>query len=78
LLEELYLGGAKDENITIVFALGLHRNQSAEESRKLVGEEVYEKIRCIQHDTNRCRHIGITSRGTRLRYLKMFWMPMLL
>jgi nickel-dependent lactate racemase len=64
LLEELYLGGAKDENITIVFALGLHRNQSAEESRKLVGEEVYEKIRCIQHDTNRCRHIGITSRGT--------------
>ncbi len=64
LLEELYLGGAKDENITIVFALGLHRNQTAEESRKLVGEEVYEKIRCIQHDTNRYRHIGITSLGT--------------
>ena len=64
LLEELYLGGAKDENITIVFALGLHRNQTAEESRKLVGEEIYEKIRCIQHDTSRCRHIGITSRGT--------------
>jgi len=64
LLEELYLGGAKDENITIVFALGLHRNQTEEESRKLVGEEVYEKIRCIQHDTGRCRRIGITSRGT--------------
>src|SRR5690554_764697 len=28
LLEELYLGGAKDENITIVFALGLHRQQT--------------------------------------------------
>jgi len=64
LLEELYLGGAKDENITIVFALGLHRNQTEEESRKLVGEEIYEKIRCIQHDTRRCRCIGITSRGT--------------
>ena len=64
LLEELYLGGAKDENITIVFALGLHRNQTEEESRKLVGEEIYEKIRCIQHDTRRCRHIGTTSRGT--------------
>jgi len=64
LLEELYLGGAKDENITIVFALGLHRNQTEEESRKLVGEEVYKKIRCIQHDTGRCRRIGITSRGT--------------
>jgi lactate racemase len=64
LLEELYLGGAKDECITIVFALGLHRNQTEEESRKLVGEKIYEKIRCIQHDTGRCRHIGITSRGT--------------
>ena len=49
LLEELYLGGAKNENITIVFALGLHRLQTEEESRKLVGEQVYEKIRCIQH-----------------------------
>ena len=64
LLEELYLGGVKNENINIVFALGLHRKQTEEESRKLVGEEVYEKIRCIQHDTRRCRRIGITSRGT--------------
>ena len=64
LLEELYLGGVKNENIKIVFALGLHRKQTEEESRKLVGEAVYEKIRCIQHDTSRCRRIGITSRGT--------------
>jgi len=64
LLEELYLGGAKDENITIVFALGLHRNQTEEESRRLVGEDIHRKIRCIQHDTSRCRRIGITSRGT--------------
>jgi len=64
LLEELHLGGVKDEHITIVFALGLHRNQTEEESRKLVGDWVYEKIRCIQHDTGKCRHIGITSRGT--------------
>ncbi len=64
LLEELYLGGVKNENINIVFALGLHRKQTEEESRKLVGEDVYEKIRCIQHDTRRCRRIGITSHGT--------------
>lgn len=64
LLEELYLGGVKNENIKIVFALGLHRKQTEEESRKLVGEAVYEKIHCIQHDTCRCRRIGITSRGT--------------
>lgn len=64
LLEELHLGGAKDENITIVFALGLHRRQTEEESKGLVGEEIYRKIRCIQHDTGRCRRIGVTSRGT--------------
>ena len=46
LLEELYLGGAKDENITIIFALGLHRLQTEEECRQLVGEEIFEKIRC--------------------------------
>ena len=64
LLEELRLGGAKDENIRIVFALGLHRHQTEEESKKLVGEEIYKNIRCIQHDTRRCRRIGVTSRGT--------------
>jgi nickel-dependent lactate racemase len=64
LLDELYLGGAKDENITIVFALGLHRNQTEEESRKLVGEQVYERIHCIQHSRKRCRYLGETSFGT--------------
>ncbi len=64
LLEELYLGGAKDENITITFALGLHRLQTEEECRQLAGKEVFEKIRCIQHDRKRCRHIGETSFGT--------------
>jgi lactate racemase len=64
LLEELYLGGAKNENITIVFALGLHRNQTEEECRQLVGEEIFEKIRCVQHDRKNCRYLGETSFGT--------------
>jgi nickel-dependent lactate racemase len=64
LLEELYLGGAKNENITIVFALGLHRLQTEEECRQLIGKEIFEKIRCIQHDRERCRRAGETSFGT--------------
>ncbi|HEY3360457.1 MAG TPA: nickel-dependent lactate racemase, partial [Methanosarcina sp.] len=64
LLEELYLGGAKNENITIVFALGLHRLQTEEECRQLLGEEIFEKIRCVQHDRKRCRLLGETSFGT--------------
>lgn len=64
LLEELYLGGSNNGNITIVFALGLHRLQTEEECRQLVGEEIFESIRCIQHDRKRCRYIGETSFGT--------------
>ncbi len=64
LLEELYLGGAKNENIKIVFALGLHRLQTEEECIRLVGKEVFENIRCIQHDRERCRFLGETSFGT--------------
>jgi nickel-dependent lactate racemase len=64
LLEELYLGGARDENITIVFALGLHRQQTEEECRKLLGNEISRNIRFVQHDRNRCIHIGETSFGT--------------
>ncbi len=64
LLEELYMSGAKNENISIVFALGLHRKQTEEELKKIVGEGIYKKILCIQHDTQRCKRIGLTSRGT--------------
>lgn len=64
LLNELYRGGIKDENITIVFGLGLHRNQTEEEMEKLVGSDIYNRIRCIEHDRERCRHIGDTSNGT--------------
>jgi nickel-dependent lactate racemase len=64
LLEELYIGGAKDENIKIIFALGLHRNLTEDESKKIIGENIYKKILCIQHDTHRCQRIGVTSRGT--------------
>jgi nickel-dependent lactate racemase len=64
LLEELYLGGVKSKNITIVFALGLHRLQTEEESRQIVGKDVFESVRCVQHDRKRCRFIGETSFGT--------------
>ena len=64
LLKELYLGGARNENITIIFALGLHRLQTKIESRQLVGEKVFKSVKCIQHDRERCRFIGETSFGT--------------
>jgi nickel-dependent lactate racemase len=68
-LDELYLGGVRDEDITIIFALGLHRKQTDEEMKKLVGEDIFSRVQCIQHDITRCRHIGETSRGTPVEVL---------
>ncbi|MDF2546817.1 MAG: transcriptional regulator [Anaerosolibacter sp.] len=64
LLEELYEANIPNEDITIVFALGSHRKHSEEEKRYLVGDDIYEKIECIDSDVDDCIHIGITSAGT--------------
>lgn len=68
--EELYRGGTKDENITIIFALGIHRNQTEEEMKRIVGEDIYKRIRCIEHDNSKCRRVGATSRGTPIDVLE--------
>ena len=64
LLDELYAGGVKPEDITLVFALGSHRKQTEEEKRHLAGDRAYEEIRCIDGDASDCVHMGVTSRGT--------------
>ncbi|HIE31829.1 MAG TPA: nickel-dependent lactate racemase [Methanosarcinales archaeon] len=56
--------GIRDSDIEIVFATGSHRKQTEDEQRRLLGNEIYDRISCIDHDPDRCRHVGITSRGT--------------
>lgn len=64
LLKHLYRMDIKPENITIVFAVGSHRKHKVEEKRKLVGDEIFDTIRCI--DSTECDfvHMGTTSAGT--------------
>ncbi|MBK5261489.1 MAG: nickel-dependent lactate racemase, partial [Peptostreptococcaceae bacterium] len=64
ILDELNAAGVTDDKITVVFGLGYHRSHTEEEKKKLVGEEVYNRIKCIDHDRNNCVYIGDTSRGT--------------
>lgn len=64
ILEELNAAGVDDDKITIVFGLGYHRPHTVEEMKKLVGEEVYNRVKCIDHDRNNCVYMGDTSRGT--------------
>ena len=63
-LDELSAADVKDEDITVVFGLGSHRAQTKEEKKKLVGEAVYSRVRCIDSDPSDCVRFGVTKRGT--------------
>jgi lactate racemase len=71
LLEEL--SPMKPEDISILFALGGHRAQTAEEQRGLVGEDVAESgVHLVDLDAARCLPVGTTSRGTRLEVFEPY------
>jgi nickel-dependent lactate racemase len=65
IIEELTRSGVPDDNITIVFGMGIHRNHTEAEKRELVGEEVYRRFHCV--DSTDCDHYisyGTTVQGT--------------
>lgn len=64
LLRELNLAGVSDQDITIVFALGAHRQQSTKERTQLLGQEVFSRVECIDSDPRDCVYLGKTSKGT--------------
>ncbi len=64
LLDELYAGGVKKEDVTLVFALGSHRKHTDAEQKKLAGERAWNEIKCVDSDPDDCVHYGTTSRGT--------------
>ncbi|HHW06882.1 MAG TPA: nickel-dependent lactate racemase [Clostridia bacterium] len=64
IVEELNKAGVQDDQITVVFGLGFHRSHTKEEQERLVGKEMFARLKCIDHDRNDCIHIGNTSRGT--------------
>ena len=63
-LDELYAGGVRKEDITLVFALGSHRKHTEEEQKKLAGERAWNEIRCVDSDPTDCVHMGVTKAGT--------------
>lgn len=64
IIEELNNIGVQNDDITIVFALGSHRPHTEEEMISLVGEELFNKIKCIDSDVNDFVHLGTTDAGT--------------
>lgn len=63
-LEELWKAQVSPEDVTVVFALGSHRKQTKEEMIKLVGEDVYNTVRCVDGELEDFVHMGETKMGT--------------
>ena len=67
LVERLNRAGIPDEDILILCATGTHRRQTEEEHISLVGEDLYHRIRFLDHqcdDKEHLTYMGTTSRGT--------------
>lgn len=64
ILERLETAGIKDEDITIVFALGAHRFHTEEEMRFLVSDAIYERYNCVDSDPQAMTYLGTTDGGT--------------
>jgi nickel-dependent lactate racemase len=70
IIKELNGAGLSNDQIVIVFGLGVHRKHTEEEKKKLVGEEVYNQVKCIDHDIDNCVKIGKTKRGNQIFIFK--------
>ncbi len=69
-LDELYAGGVRPEDITLIFARGVHRAHTDEERRHLAGDRAYEEIRCVDSDREDFAMVGTTSRGTPVEIMR--------
>lgn len=70
IIEELNEAGITDEKIKIIFGLGIHRRQTEEEKKSLVGPEIYQRIQSIDHDVENCKEVGRTKRGTPIQVFR--------
>lgn len=75
LISELTSSGIKEEDIIIIIATGLHRKLTKQEISKLVGKEVVDRIKVINHDPyskENLVYLGRTSRGSDIYINKTF------
>jgi nickel-dependent lactate racemase len=76
LVEELNAAGVSDKDILIVFATGIHRTQTPDEHKLILGEEIHRRIRHLDHradDPDAVVGIGTTSFGNRVTINRHIW-----
>ncbi len=64
LLTALNSCGIPDDNITVIFACGIHRAVKLAEQKGLVGEDVLDRVACVSHDCDATDlvRLGLSSR----------------
>lgn len=67
-VSELNSAGIQDSDITVVFAVGIHRSHTDEERKYLAGDEIYNRIKCIDSNSVGYTCIGKTKMEHRLIY----------
>lgn len=76
IVDVLNRAGIPDDDIFIVFALGIHRPHTPEEQRLIVGDEIARRIRMFDHistDDSSLVEIGTTSFGNRIEINRAVW-----
>jgi len=75
LLTELESAGVRRKDITLLNALGTHRQQTQAELRAMLGDFIIDNYRCLQHDGNADANLvslGTTSFGHPVRVNRHF------
>ena len=59
--------GVKDENMLIVSAVGTHKKQTPEEHALIVGQDIYDRIKMVDHDCDsNLQLVGTSFRGNEI------------
>ncbi len=75
-IDTLNRAGVPDRDIFIVFALGIHRRQTDDERRLILGDEMFRRIRNFDHistDDANLVTLGTTSFGNRVEINRQVW-----
>ncbi len=75
-VETLNRAGVPDEDILVVFALGIHRPQTPGERRRILGGNLYHRLTAIDHDAHddaTLIGVGQTSFGNRVEINRRVW-----
>lgn len=70
LIAEPSAGGVSLGDVRVIFALGIHRKHSTEEMRRLVGENIFSRVTCMDHQADNCVDMGHTRSGTKVEVFK--------